>query len=180
MALCAVLLVWWVVGNQWNRLRMRQALTVLRPVLRELGAQPTARWHGSAACEVQLGDMPRRSGLRGGAFLVRLLPRDVPLAWALRHWRGRRDRLDLIWQAADAAVLERLLRPDLPALLEWHVDAEQGALRAAFALQPGTEAAISDCLVSVAAGFRQQSQHGGEVSGIGSARPAQRGPEGER
>lgn len=153
---------------------MRQALTVLRPVLRELGAQPTVRWHGSAACEVQLGELPRRSGLRGGAFLVRLLPRDVPLAWAFRYWRGRRDRLDLVWQAADAAVLARLPRPSVPAPLEWHTDAEDGALRAAFALLPGSEAAISACLLSVAEGFRQAGEHGGEVAGIGGASTAER------
>lgn len=154
---------------------MRQVLTVLRPVLRQLGAQPTVRWHGSAACELQLGELPRQSGLQGGAFLVRLLPRDIPLAWAFRHWRGRRDRLDLIWQPLDASQLAGLPRPALPVVIDWQPDPVEGALRAAFDLRPGYEAAVSDCLLSMAASFRQPGEERAEVAGIVGGDAPQRG-----
>lgn len=85
------LLLWYVIGTQYNLRLGRRALKWLQRGLPLLGEKATLRWQGTSLVELKIPKA--RDPFRSAEVIILLEPRDIPPLWWLARRRGGRDLL---------------------------------------------------------------------------------------
>jgi hypothetical protein len=93
IAVVSIVLLWFVLGMQWNIRRGNALLRWLQGGLPLLGKRTTLRWLGSSVVELKIAQP--NEPLLDAEVLVVLEPRDVGPLWGWGRLHGRRDFLIL-------------------------------------------------------------------------------------
>lgn len=91
IGICVLLLVWYFIGSQWNRRRLRLFVRGLAKAFQGQAPPPKIQWLGSSAFQV-LADNPPGPFRRLGIMVV-LEPREMLVVWIVNWFRGRHDLL---------------------------------------------------------------------------------------
>lgn len=149
-AVAILLLLWWVIGRELNRRRVRTLVTALRAALPALGSGGEFRPVGNSAFQVTV---TKPAGPIASATLLCLLEaREYPLVQVWTRLRGRYDQMIL---RCDFTVPPREKRQATPEGVErLTLCALQPAtphLQLSFAVPPGREEQIGKAFAAAAA-----------------------------
>jgi hypothetical protein len=93
IALCAILLVWYLAASQFNRRRGLATYRWLRRGLEQVGDRIEAQWLGSSSTGAKLVIPKAEKPYRRVEVMYLLETREILPYWLLSHLRGRRDEL---------------------------------------------------------------------------------------
>jgi len=93
VALCAVLVAWYVAGHLYNRKLGRRMRRWLAAGLDDLGGETEQGWIGSPAAGARVNVTHAEPPFRRLEVTLLLANRESPLLWLLDQFRKRRDRM---------------------------------------------------------------------------------------
>lgn len=88
---CALLAAWYIGMARYNRKKAARALRWVEAACAGRGRVLEARWIGASRLQARMGFAA--DWLENARVTVRLLPRPIPLQWAMSLWRKQKETL---------------------------------------------------------------------------------------